>query len=486
THAHYDHIGAIPYLMHRIGNPPIYTTALTKGLVERRQGEFLNTPKLDIRVVKGGESVKLGNWFEAEFFDVSHNVPDTIGAILKTPIGNMVNFADFKVDYDAEGNPTNLEMVRSVAAKGVHALFLDSTGAETIGKSVSERIVEKNLEELIRKAPGRVIVGAFASVISRIAEIIRIAEEADRRVIFSGRSMKENIEIARNLKYVKIKKGTVVPIENIRAYDDKKILILATGAQGEPNAALMRVANGEHKFIQVKPGDTIILSASVIPGNERSVQTLKDNLARQGARIYHSRIVDIHSSGHAPQEDLKMIMGLVKPRFLIPVHGYYFMRSVNAQNAVDVGIPRENIFLPDNGQVLLIEKDRATITKETVPASYVLVDGLGIGDVGEVVLRDRLLLSQEGMIVIIATIDKQNGRMLRNPDIISRGFIYLKENHQVVEEIRGRIKNIVARIPRAENLDSDYLKSLIRDQIGQFVYTKTNRRPMILPVVIEV
>ncbi|HOF50398.1 MAG TPA: ribonuclease J [Candidatus Colwellbacteria bacterium] len=486
THAHYDHIGAIPYLSKKLGNPPIYTTALTKEIINKRQEEFLNAPKLNVRVIKNGDVVKFSDHFEAKFFAVPHNIPDTTAVILRTPAGNFANLADVKIDYDAEGKPTNLEEFRAAAKEKIHVLFLDSTRAEAPGRSLSEKMVEKNLEELFQKAEGRIIIGTFASLLTRIAEIIKIAEKMNKKVAISGRSMKENIEISRNLGYIKPKKGTIIPIEDIHKYNDDKVMVLSTGAQGEPKASLMRISNGEHKYITIKPGDTVIFSSSVIPGNERSVQILKDNLARQGAIVYHSEIVDIHSSGHASQDELRDIIRIMDPKFFVPIHGYFFMRSQNALNGVESGVPKENIFLPDNGQVMEITKTSAKITDKTIPASYVLVDGLGVGDVGEVVLRDRRLLAQEGMIVIIATVSRRDGRLVKNPDIISRGFIYLKENQKLLEDIRTKTRGIVSRIPRHQPLDGDYLKSLFRDQIGQFVYNKTNRRPMILPVIIEV
>lgn len=486
THAHYDHIGAIPYLSKRLGNPPIYTTALTKAIINRRQEEFLNAPKLMVTVIKDKDVIKFSEHFEAKFFAVPHNIPDTTGVILRTPSGNFANLADVKIDYDAEGKPTNLMDFKNAAKEKIHTLFLDSTRAEAPGRSLSEKMVEKNLEELFKKAPGRIIIGTFASLLTRIAEIIKIAEKMGKKVAISGRSMKENIEISQTLGYIKPKKGTLISIEEIHKYKDDKVMILSTGAQGEPKASLMRIANGEHKYISIKPGDTVIFSSSVIPGNERSVQILKDNLARQGAIVFHSEIVDIHSSGHASQEELREIIKIMDPKFFVPIHGYYFMRAQNALNGVESGVPKENIFLPDNGQVMELTKTSAKITDKSVPASYVLVDGLGVGDVGEVVLRDRRLLSQEGMIVIIATVNRRDGRLLKNPDIISRGFIYLKENQKLLEDIRTKTRGIIGRIPKHQPLDADYLKSLFRDQVGQFVYNKTNRRPMILPVIIEI
>ncbi|MEK9173234.1 MAG: ribonuclease J [Patescibacteria group bacterium] len=486
THGHYDHIGAIPYIMGKIGNPPIYCTSLTKALIEKRQEDFPNRDKLNIIVVKNGDVVKLSNHFEAEFFGIIHTIPESTAVNLRTPVGNIVNLGDFKIEYDAKGNPTEIQDLERIGKQGVHVFTIESTNADRPGRSESERTVEKNLEELIRGAEGRIIVAMFASVLTRIAEVIKISEKLGRKVALSGYSMKANIEIAKRLGFIKSDPDTIIPVEEIHKYKDNKILILSTGAQGESNASLMKIINGEHRHIQIKPGDTVMFSASVIPGNERSVQGLKDNLARQGAIIFTSDIIDIHASGHAPKEDLKLAMKLLNPKFLVPIHGYFYKRSINAQSGVEIGIPRKNIFLLDNGQVSEITKDSFSISRETVPASYVMVDGLGVGDVEEVVLRDRRALSQEGMVVIIATIDRKHNKLLKSPDIISRGFIYIKENQDILEEIRKKIRNLVARLPNYQPLEADYLKTLIRDQVGQLLYTKTKRRPMILPVIIEV
>ena len=486
THAHLDHVGAVPYIIEDLGNPLIYTTAMTKGIIEKRQEEFPNAPRLKVEVVKNRDKAKISKYFEAEFFGVSHTVPDTTGVVLKTPVGNIVHFADFRIEYDEHDRPQGLDEFERIGKMGIHALLIDSTNAEEPGRSLSEKVVERNLEIIFRKCGGRIIIGIFASLVTRIAEIFKIAEKLDRKIAISGRSMKDNIQIAQNLGYIRPKKDMVLPLEEIGKYRDDKVMILSTGAQGEPNASLMKIVNGEHKQLQIKPSDTVIFSSSIIPGNERSVQVLKDNLTRQGAFIYHSKMVDIHASGHAPQDDLKLVMKLIKPKFLIPIHGYYFMRATNARLGSEVGIRKENAVMMDNGQIAEITPDKIEIAKETLPAFYVMVDGLGVGDVGEVVLRDRRVLAQEGMIVIIATLDRHNGRLLKNPDIISRGFIYLKENLELLEDIRRRIRGIVGRIPGQQTIDADYLKLLIRDQVGQFVFSKTKRRPMILPVVIEV
>ncbi|TSA44290.1 ribonuclease J [bacterium] len=486
THAHFDHIGAIPYLVGKLNNPIIYTMNLTKAIIEKRQAEFTNAPKLNIQTINYGDKFKIGEYLELEFFGVNHTIPETTGVVIKTPIGNIVHFADFRLEYNEKDEPQGLESFKKIGQAGVHTFMVDSTNAERPGHSLSEKVIEKNLEELFKQAPGRIILATFSSMLTRIAEIIKISEHLGRKVAINGRSMKDNVAIAQNLGYIKTKKDTLIPVEEVNKYNDDKLMIISTGAQGESNAGLMRIATGEHRHVRIKPGDTMVFSSSVIPGNERSVQTLKDNLCRQGAIVHTSSIIDIHVSGHANQEDLQAVMRILKPKFLMPVHGYYFMRFTNGQNAVKAGIPAENVRLLDNGQIANLTKDGFVITQETIPANYIMVDGLGVGDVGEVVLRDRRMLSQEGMFVIITTLERKTGRVLKNPDIISRGFIYLKENQSLLDEIRRKVRGIIGRLPHNQPIDGDYVKALVRDQVGQFLFTKTKRRPMILPVIIEV
>jgi len=486
THGHYDHIHALPYLLEKLGNPLIYTAALTKAIIEKRLFEFPNLPKARFQVVKDGDKVRLSEHFQAEFFDIGHTIPDGLGTILDTPAGKMVHFGDFRLDTDEKGKPFNLEIFERLGTMGIHTIFVDSTNALREGFSISEKIVEQNLEMLFRGAKGRIIVATFASMLTRIGEIIKIAAKLGRKVALNGRSMKDNVLIAQTLGYLKPEKGQVIPLEEVNKHRDEKLLILTTGAQGEQNAGLMRIVNGEHRVVSLRQTDTVIFSSSVIPGNERSVQALQDNVARQVDQLYNSKLLDIHSSGHACSEDLKLVFELVKPKFIVPVHGYYFFRKHVVKLAEDVGFPAKNVILMDNGQVAAIHKDRFEITKEEVPSYYVMVDGLGVGDVEEVVLRDRRALAQEGMIVVIITMERKKNRLIKSPDIISRGFIYLKENQEILEEIRKRIKGLVARLPGDQEPELDYVKTLVRDQIGQFIYNKTKRRPMILPVIIEI
>ncbi len=485
THAHYDHIGAIPYLIDKIGNPPIYTTRLGKEMIQKRQSEFINSPRLDIRVVSNGDKIRLSPNFEAEFFDVSHSIPDSTGLILKTPAGNMATFGDFRIEYNSEGVPKNLEELKFLRDANIHTLLLDSTNAENPGKSLSEETVVKNLEEIFRQAEGRIIVGVFSTLLARVGEIIKIAEKLNRKVVFSGRSIKDNSEIAKNLGYIKIKPDTVIAPEEMRKYRDNQLLVLSTGAQGESNASLMKIVTGEHRMIRIKKGDSVVFSSSIIPGNERSVQILKDNLVRQGAIIYHNKLVDIHATGHAPSDEIKMVLQTVKPRYFIPIHGHLFHRHANKRNAVSVGIDEKNVLIPDNGERVKMTPEKISLCGENLPVSYVMVDGLGVGDVSEVVLRDRRLLSQEGMITIVLPILRKEMKLIKNPDIITRGFIYIKENPKMIEDIRMKTKSILSRLPKDVEYDGEYLKTMLRDQVGQFVYSKTNRRPMILPIIIE-
>ncbi len=485
THGHLDHIHALPYLLEKLGNPLLYTTNLTKALIEKRLIEFPNVPKARFVIVKPGDRVRISENFEAEFFAVSHTIFDAIGVMLHTKIGKLVHFGDFRLETSRDGKPQELEVFEWLGKQNVHTIFIDSTNSRNEGFSMSEELVEENLEKLMVGAKGRVIMACFASILNRLGEIIRIAEKLGRKVALNGRSMKDNIQIAQTLGYIKPQKGTIIPLEEIGKFKDEKILILTTGSQGEENSGLMRIVSKEHHLVELKKTDTVIFSSSVVPGNERSVQALQDNVARQVDELYNSKLLDIHASGHCTSEDIKLVMKLVNPKFVVPVHAYYFMRKLVVKLAEKVGIPPERVVVMENGDVAKIQHDKFIISEDKVNTSYVMVDGLGVGDVEEVVLRDRRVLSEEGMIVIIATIDRMTGRSLKNPDIISRGFIYLKENKELLEEIRKKLRGVIMKIPNQE-ADADFIKTLMRESISSLIFSKTKRRPMVLPVIIEV
>ena len=488
THGHMDHFGAVPHLMPKLGNPPLYATKLTKALILKRQSDHPESGPIEVTEFKKDDKLNLKP-FEIEFFHVNHNIPDSVGLLVKTPAGNVMHTGDFKFDHSPVGDePADIAGIVKLASQGVDVLMADSTNSETPGYTLSEGEVEKNLEEIIKGIKGRVIAATFGSLTSRVQELINIAQRQDRYVVLDGYSMRTNFEIAKELGYIKVDRGRVISIKEAKKYPDEKLLIICTGAQGEGEAVLMRIANKEHRHIQLKKGDSVIFSSSIIPGNERSVQALKDLLMAQGARIYHSKLMDIHASGHAQAEDLKLMFNLVKPKHLIPIHGHMYMRQTQADLAVDVGIPEENIAVVENGRVVnLYESGEMKVTKKKVPTNYVMVDGLGIGDVGQIVLRDRQVLSEDGMVVVIAAIDVGTGKVKGNPDIISRGFVYLRESKPLLAEIRKKTKAIVEHAASADGTTNwDYVKDNIRDQLGKLLFKKTKRRPMVLPVIIQI
>jgi ribonuclease J len=489
THGHYDHIGAVPYLIPKIWHPnlEIFASPLTRGIILKRQEDFPNQPKLVIEEVKNGSKIKLEP-FKVEFFKQNHNIPDNLGLFIETPAGNILHTSDFKFDPNPVNDlPTDFQKFKSLSKRKILLLMSDSTGAEEEGHSFSEKEILKNLEEIFKRSSGRIIAATFASLINRIQQIITLSEKYNRKVAIEGYSMKTNTELSKALGYIKSKKGTLIKAKEISNYPDSKITILCTGAQGEGSAILMRIANREHHFIRLKKGDTVILSSSVIPGNERTVQILKDGILRQKAKVFHYKMMDIHAGGHAQEEELKEMIKIMKPKFFLPIHGQYSMLVSHAELAQESGIPEKNIVVAENGQIINLNQKRILVEKKNVPSNYVMVDGLGIGDVGEVVLRDRQMLARDGMFVIVAIVDKQTGQVKGSPDIISRGFVYLRESKELLAQTRKKVIEIVNRATGSEGaVNWSYIKDEIRNKIGQFLYTKTQRRPMILPVVIEV
>lgn len=487
THGHLDHIGAIPYLIEKLHYPPIYAAPLSRAIILKRQEEFPHLKPLEIHEVNHKDTVRLGR-FVAEFFHVNHNIFDTLGVALKSPAGTVVHTADFKFDNNPIGDePADYGKMSRIGEEGVLVLMSDSTGAEKPGHSISEKTIQDNLEELFRRTEGRILVATFASLLTRVQQVITLSQKYGRKVVVDGYSMKTNVEIAHRLGYLKSERGIFVNVKDIDKHHHSKITVLCTGAQGEGNAVLMRIVNKEHKFISIRKDDTFIFSSSVVPGNERAVQDLKDMIYRQGGKVFHYGMMDIHTSGHAHQEDLKMMMSFMKPKFFMPVHGNFFMLRLHAELAKQVGIPEENIVTPLNGQVVEVLKNKITTTKERVPSSYVMVDGLGVGDVGNVVLRDRQMMASDGIFVIIAIVDSKTGKLQGSPDIISRGFIYLRESKELLGDVRKKVKGIVDETAAPEHaVNWNYVKDNIRERIGQFLYSKTKRRPMVIPVVIEI
>lgn len=488
THAHLDHFGAIPYLLPKLGYPPMYATRLTRGFIEKRLEEFGMVKDARLHTFTDKDVLRIGA-FRLEFFHVNHNVPDGVGVAIFTPEGLLIHTGDFKFDLTPIGeDPFDFAKLAQLSSNKVLALFSDSTNAGVAGHSVSEKDIGENLDVIFTRAKGRLIVASFSSLIARMQQVFNSAVKHGRKVTVIGRSMEDNIEMARNLKYLTVPEGILIPVKHAMDLPDNQVIIMLTGSQGEEKSALARIARGEHKQISIKKGDTIILSSSPIPGNERSIISMMDELIRDGAKVYYSAIFGVHTGGHAKQEDLKLMLSLVRPKYFVPIHGERHMLSAHANIAEDIGIPTENIFVCDNGQVLEFVDNMARMSTEKIPVGYVMVDGLGVGDVGNVVIRDRQKMAEEGMFVVIATVERSTGRLVTSPDIISRGFIYMREATELVEEARELIKKILRLESGQQEHPANwaYIKEKIRDDVGQFLFEKTERRPLILPVIIEV
>jgi ribonuclease J len=489
THGHLDHIGAIPYILPKIGDPPIYTMKLTGELIKKRLEEFHLLGRSQIHELNKDDVLTLGN-FRIRFFRINHNIPDGVGLAINTPAGLLVYATDWKFDHTpVDGRPSEFDKLAKFGGEGVALLMSDSTNAEKPGYSVSEKTLGDTIDRIMQDAKGRVIFATFSTLISRIQQVIDAAHKTNRKLVVTGRSMVSNIEICLATNYLKLPaKGMIIKMEQARKMPDNQVVILTTGSQGEESAALARIARGEHKTVEIKKGDTCVVSANPIPGNERSVASVLSNLARMGAKVLYYKMLDIHTSGHAYQEDLKLMIGLTKPQNFMPIHGEHHMLVAHANLAQSVGVPEDKIFTLDNGQQLELSSAGVKIAEAKIPTGYVFVDGLGVGDVGEVVLRDRQVMSKDGMFVIIMLIDKQNGRLTTQPDIISRGFIYMKGSEDLIKEVKHEVRKIVETKGKAKNNEPNwaFIRSEVRDSVGEFLFQRTERRPMILPVVIEV
>ena len=493
THGHLDHIGGIPFMMDRIGNPPMYTQYLTSLMIKKRQEEFPHQPKIDMHVMEVGQSVMLtakdGKTLTIKSFPVTHSIPDSMGISVVTKHGNVVISGDLKLEHE-DGVPTEREQKTwGTLGKDKNIMFIaDSTNAERDGFSIPEKKVFATLEEIITNVKGRLIVGLIASNFERMVRIISAAEKNGRKVILEGRSVKNNIEIAQLAKFFEAKKGTIIPGEAINDYPADKIVIMCTGAQGEDAAALMRIATKKHKFITFNERDTIVLSSSIIPGNEMQVQKLKDNLLRHGLSIIHYRSSDVHSTGHGNTGELVWMRQQVNPNFFMPAYGYHSMLRNHANAQINSGFPKDRVIIPDNGTVIDITNGTELfIHKEKVPCTPVMVDGFSIGDMQEVVIRDRQALAKDGMFVIIATVNLRTGTLKKSPDIISRGFVYLRESQGMLAEARLLVKKSIEDMTQGMNpIDLELVKTSLTENVERYLFQKTAKRPMVIPVLIGV
>lgn len=489
THGHLDHIGGIPFIMDRIGNPPIYGQNLTILMIKKRQEEYANKPPLDLHVVDEDTKIKF-NQLSLGFFPVYHSIPDSMGVIVGTPDGNIIVSGDMKLEHE-KGKPTPKEEKKwtNLGKQKNLLLIADSTNAEVPGFSISEKEVQKNIEEIIRTTDGRLIIGTFASQFDRMIKIVEICEKYNKKIVVEGRSMKNNVDIAKLAELMKPKSDTFIQAQDIDNYPPNRIVVIATGAQGEEFAALMRMATNKHKYIRLNAQDTVMFSSSVIPGNEVNIQKLKDHLYRHDLKLIHYGIAEIHSGGHARQEDLVWINRAVNPKFFMPGYGNHSMLRIHAQIIRERNnFPKENIVVPDNGTIVEITKgEKISVRKEKAPATMMVVDGLSVGDVQEVVMRDRVMLAQDGMFVIIALLDQKTGKLKKSPDLISRGFVYLKENQELLRQVRIVIKKLVenaATRPSAVNFD--LIKAELGENVSKFLYQKTEKRPLVIPVILSV
>jgi ribonuclease J len=482
THGHEDHIGAVPYLLREL-DVPIYGTRLTLGLLRNKLIEHSLEHRRLIEVAPG-QNLRIGE-FEIEFIQVCHSIPDGLGLAIRTPLGLVLHTGDFKLDQTPiDGRVTDCNAFAACGQEGVLAMLSDSTNAEVEGMVLSERAVGETLKELLKKARGKAIVTSFASHIHRIQQVVTCAQDVGRKVAFCGRNMLNNVKLASDLGYLEIPPDTVISFEDLPDYPSEEIVILSTGSQGEPLSALRRIAYHEHRFINIVPGDMVIISARPVPGNEKSVQNTINQLFKCGAEVYYEKISGVHVSGHAAQEELKFLLNMVKPRYFMPIHGEYRHLRHHARLAEEVGIDRENIFILENGIPLEIDENGAR-RGEAVPAGMIFVDGLGFGDTGDIVLRDRKQLSKDGIFIVVACIDRQSKVLIGEPDIISRGFAYIPEGYHILDEVREELVRTLRYCIEEEISDWIVLKGHVRDVMSTVLFQKTRRRPMIIPIIME-
>lgn len=483
THGHEDHIGAIPYVLKRV-NVPVYGTELTIGLIENKLAEHeLNEP-VELRKIKAGQTIQLGP-FKVEFIHTNHSIADSVAMAINTPVGMVFHTGDFKIDQTPiEGDPIDLARIAELGKKGVLLLISDSTNVERPGYTMSEKTVGDTFDNIFRGAKGRIIVASFASNIHRVQQIINSAVKYGRKVALVGRSMLNVVNTATKLGYLTVPADTMIDIDKIKSLNPEQVVIITTGSQGEPMSALARIAASTHKKVVITEGDLVIISATPIPGNEKLVYRVIDDLFKQGADVIYDSLAETHVSGHGKQEELKLMLSLIKPKFFMPGHGEYRMLKKHAKLAMSQGMEEKDIFIMQNGKVLELTGRTATLNG-SVQSGGILVDGLGVGDVGDVVLRDRKILSEDGLMMIIATMDKK-GNLLANVEVMSRGFVYMKESEELIEEVKNIAKDTILKCGSKKNGSFSTIKNAIKDELNNFLYRKTMRRPMIIPVIVEI
>ena len=485
THGHEDHIGAVPYLLKKI-NIPIYATKLTVGLIKNKLEEHKLLRSTKLHEVNQGQTIKLGKNFKVEFIRSSHSIPDSVMLAITTPAGTVLHTGDFKVDYTPiDGKLMDFGRIAELGNKGILALMSDSTNSERKGFTMSESSVGEVFDKLFLHCTKRIVVATFASNVHRVQQIVNCAIKYNRKIAVCGRSMINMIETARELGYIECPPNLFIDIDMINNYTDEQLVIITTGSQGEPMSALTRMAAGEHRKVKITQNDLVIISATPIPGNEKFVSKVIDDLMQIGAEVVYSSLEDIHVSGHACQEEQKLILALAKPKYFIPVHGEYRQLIAHSETAQSMGIDKDNIIMMSNGRVLEINEDGAEFTN-TVPNGRVLVDGLGVGDVGSIVLRDRQHLSQDGLIVIVLTMDSSTGEVVAGPDVISRGFVYVRESENLMDDVKAVVRKEIKKCEEKGIRDWSTIKSLTRDNLREYIFTKTKRNPMIIPVIMEI